>query len=474
MTAAVKSVERDADVTVLEADNIVGGISRTVTRGAWRFDIGGHRFFTKVPEVEKFWHQILPSDDEFLVRPRLSRIYYNGKFFDYPLQLVKALKSLGFFETLMCGLSLMYYKVFRPKDRSTFEGWMIARFGKRLYKTFFKTYTEKVWGIPADQLQADWAAQRIKNLSITKAILHSIPFYESKEKVTSLIEEFLYPVKGPGMMWERAAELATSKGALISMDSPVVKVEVNNKLAVKVVFDSPEGEKQVLCDELISSMPLSELVRALDPKPPTDVIEAAAKLKYRDHVTVAIVVPGESSFPDNWIYVHDPRVLVGRVQNFGAWSDQMVKPGTTCLGLEYFANSSDRLWKMDEAELVDLASNEIDLLGLAKKHEIITGFVVKMSKAYPIYDPGYSDHVRTIRDYIDQNVINLQVVGRNGMHRYNNQDHSMYTAMLAVDNIYGASHDLWKVNVEEEYHEELGEIATGRSAPIVSNTGPNS
>jgi protoporphyrinogen oxidase len=472
LTAALELTERGHRPTVLEADTVVGGISRTVERDGWRFDIGGHRFFTKVPEVEKRWKAILGPDD-FLRRPRLSRIYYRGRFFDYPLRAGNALRNLGPLEAARSVGSYAWARIRPPADQSSFEGWVSARFGRRLYDIFFASYTEKVWGIHPSKLPADWAAQRIKNLSLGRAVLDSVRGSKGRRDVASLIEEFDYPRLGPGMMWERAAELVTERGATLWFGRRVVRIRHEGGRAVEVVSDGDGGERSHDArGGVISSMPFGELVLAMEPPAPVPVQGAARALRHRDFLTVAVVVPADAAFPDNWIYVHAPEVKVGRVQNFGSWSPEMVKPGFTCLGLEYFVNVGDELWEMDDDDLVALARRELVHLGLVPDGAPGGGWVVRMPKAYPIYDGAYRDNVEVCRAWLAEHAANVWPVGRNGMHRYNNQDHSMVTATLAVQNLFGADHDLWAVNVDDEYHEEVsGEAApvgTGRSAPVLA------
>lgn len=480
LTAAYKLIQRGAKPLVLEGDSVVGGISRTVERDGWRFDIGGHRFFTKVDEVEALWREILP-EEEFLMRPRMSRIYYNNKFFDYPLKASNALKNLGILEAIRCVLSYVWARIHPPKDQTTLEGWVAARFGWRLYRIFFKTYTEKVWGVPANEIQADWAAQRIKSLSLAKAIINALLPKRNQKEITSLIEEFRYPKHGPGMMWEKAHELVTEGGGRVVFNSPVVKVEHADGRAVAVV--TADGQRHA-CEHLISTMPINLLLKAMDPPVPAEVVKAADDLGHRDFLTVALVVPEEAAFPDNWIYIHAPEVKVGRIQNFGSWSPYMVKDGFTCLGLEYFVFEGDELWTMADEDLIKLGTREVEQLGLVKPGKVSAGYVVRMPKAYPVYDEHYQANVDVLRGWLAANTSNITPVGRNGMHRYNNQDHSMLTAMLAVENIYGATHDVWEVNVDEEYHEEKGDSSgngsgsgsgkpnTGRDAPITPKRQP--
>lgn len=478
LTAAYQLSKLRIPTTVLEADSQVGGISRTAQADGWRFDIGGHRFFTKVPAVERLWYEILGGEN-FLVRPRMSRIHYRGKTYDYPLRAFNALSGLGLLETARCFLSYLWAQVHPPADQTKFEGWTAARFGWRLYRIFFKTYTEKVWGMPASEIEADWAAQRIKNLSLMKAIANAILPNGGKDQVTSLIEEFKYPKYGPGMMWEFARRKVEALGGEVVLEAPVLAVH-RSPGGVGGVTASIAGRRVTMeASDVISSMPLGDLVLALDPPAPEPVRRAARSLRHRDFLTVALVVPLDCSFPDNWIYIHDPEVHVGRIQNFGSWSPYMVKDGRTCLGMEYFVTTGDELWEMADGDLVALAKQELQRLGLARIDSIEAGYVVRMPKAYPLYDGTYKTNVEVIRSWLAEHAPNLHPVGRNGMHRYNNQDHSMYTAMLTVENLLGAHHDVWSVNVEDEYHEindkplqVVGPSAsaargTGRDAPIL-------
>jgi protoporphyrinogen oxidase len=364
-----------------------------------------------------------------------------------------------------------------PKNQDNFEGWVAARFGWRLYRKFFKTYTEKVWGVPATEIRADWAAQRIKNLSAWKAVTNALKPKGRKTDVTSLIEEFQYPKLGPGMMWERATELVTAQGSEVRISTPVRRIRRDATRAVSVEVESAGRVEELPADHVISSMPLAELALALDPPAPDEVQQAAKGLHFRDFLTIALVVPKDRGFPDNWIYVHD-KVKLGRIQNFGSWSPEMVKDGKTCLGLEYFVFEGDELWRMDDADLVSLGKRELAEIGLVAEADVEAGYVVRMPKAYPVYDEGYDQRVDIIRRFLDAEVPNLHPVGRNGMHRYNNQDHSMMTALLTVENLFGEDYDTWSVNVEAEYHEEQvgrkGEArvaGTGRSAPTAPSPG---
>jgi protoporphyrinogen oxidase len=463
LTAAYQFGRHHRTVTVVEATGEVGGISRTVVRDGWRFDIGGHRFFTKVRAVSDLWHEMLPPED-FLVRPRASRIYFGGKFYDYPLKPWNALRNLGPVEAVRCVLSYLWARVRPPRDQTSFEGYMAAQFGWRLYRKFFKTYTEKVWGVPADELLAVWAAQRIKNLNLLAAVRDAVLPGRRRAELTSLIEQFEYPRLGPGMMWERCADLVRAQGSDIRLSHRVHAIRHEDGRATQVICATPDGDSVLSCSEIVSSMPLPMLIEAMDPPAPADVLDAAKNITYRDFLTVALIVPEELAFPDNWIYVHSPGVAVGRIQNFGAWSPDMVaEPGMTCLGLEYFVFEGDEMWTATDETLIHRATGELASLDLVPADRVRAGYVVRMPKAYPMYGPDYAAHLDTLRTWLEATVPNVYPVGRNGMHRYNNQDHSMFTAMLTVENVLlGTDHDIWAVNVETDYHEELQPTSTGR------------
>ena len=482
LTAAYQLATAGDPVTVVESDRVVGGISRTVERDGWRFDIGGHRFFTKVTPVEAFWHQILPPED-FLLRPRMSRIFYGGKYYDYPIKLTNALSNLGLAEAFRCGLSFLWVRIRPPKDLSTLEGYIVSNYGWRLYRHFFKTYNEKVWGVSASEISADWGAQRIKGMSMWNAVWEPIRSSiagkrrDKSKQVTSLIEEFEYPKFGPGMMWERCTEKVIARGGEVMMGTRATAVHLEDGKAVAVSVTADGSTTRLPASHVISSMPFTELARMVDPPVPEAVRAAASDLHYRDFLTVALVIPEDKGFPDNWIYIHSPDVRVGRIQNFGSWSPYLVKDGRTCLGMEYFVFEDDDLWSSSDDELVALATKELATIGLVDPSDVEAGYVVRMPKAYPVYDDVYRDNVEVLRHWFEVNAPNVHPVGRNGMHKYNNQDHSMYTAMLTVENIHGAHHDIWAVNVEEEYHEEMdvrigaepvvAVQSSGRDAPIL-------
>lgn len=438
---------------VLEETNMVGGIARTEVYKGYRFDIGGHRFFTKVKSVEKLWREVLP--DDFLRRPRMSRIYYRGKYFNYPLKVFNALKNMGLYESIRIGLSYLKWK-FRPHaEEINFEHWVTNRFGGRLFYHFFKSYTEKVWGIPCTSIRADWAAQRIQNLSLRKAVWNAI---SGSNDTASLIDAFDYPRLGPGMMWEAFRDEVCRRGGDVRMNSKVTRIrrDGTNVTAVEIQRGDDGKDTYLLkADHFISSMPISELILAMDPPAPDEIQDAARRLRYRDFLIVTLILEGEDLFPDNWIYIHSPEVGVGRIQNFRSWSEEMVPdPNRSSIGMEYFCNVTDEMWGKEDSELIAQASEELELLGLANKSAVVDGTVIRQRKAYPVYDGEYQEALEVLRRYLER-FDNLQVIGRNGMHRYNNQDHSMLTAMLAVDNILGANNDLWAVNVERSYHEEF-------------------
>jgi protoporphyrinogen oxidase len=462
LTAAYEIQKRsDAWQPVLfEAGHIVGGISRTESHNGYRFDIGGHRFFTKVEEVETMWKEVL--EDDFITVPRLSRIYYKGKFYDYPLKMMNALRNIGPYETFRIIISFLKWQARPHPTEETFEQWVINRFGGRLYMHFFRSYTEKVWGINPKNIRADWAAQRIKNLSLTKAVWNALT---GSNDTASLIEEFQYPRLGPGMMWERCAELVESKGGEVSMNSRVVQVnrDGNRVLSIDVESWDPNAEdpaatktkQRVEADAFVNSMAVRDLIDCMDPPPPPEVIEASKKLKYRDFLIVTLVLNVKDPFPDNWIYIHSDDIRCGRIQNFRAWSQEMLPDqSTSSIGMEYFCQIDDDLWTKTNEELTALAGEELENLGLAKASAVVDSSVIRQPKAYPVYDGEYQDALAVVRNWME-GLENFQTVGRNGLHRYNNQDHSMLSAMLAARNILGETHDVWGVNVERSYHEEL-------------------
>ena len=457
LTAAYELSKHSVPAIVLEADPVVGGIARTVDYKGYLFDIGGHRLYTKWDEVDKLWQEIL--GDKLLLRPRLSRIYYRKKFFLYPLVARNALFGLGLIEAIRIMASYLHARVFPSPKEENLEQWVCNRFGRRLYEVFFKTYTEKVWGIPCTEIHADWAAQRIRGLSLTAALRNAL-WKNKNTKVKTLINQFHYPERGPGQMWETLADRLRAQNHPVLTEHRVVRIHHRDGKVTGVVAAGPGGEKRFDGTDFISSMPMRDLINALDAPVPAEVWRAANRLRYRDFLIVSLIINRKDVAPDNWIYIHEPGVKVGRIQNFKNWSPAMVPDlNKTCLGMEYFVFENDELWSSPDDKLIDLARKEIAELGLVRPEEIEDGTVVRMPKAYPMYDEGWADQVNVVRHYVEQNLTNLQLVGRNGMHKYNNQDHSMMTALYAARNILGAHYDPWAVNVEPDYQEETREAA---------------
>lgn len=455
LTAAYQLVKQGIKSIILEQADKVGGISRTEIYKDYRFDIGGHRFFTKVIEVQQLWKEVLGN--EFIKVPRLSRIYYQGKFFNYPLSLFNTLSNLGLASSFFILLSYLKAKLkarlqpgLEPKN---FEEWVSDRFGRRLYRIFFKTYTEKVWGIPCTHICADWAAQRIQGMSLKRAVINAV---FGNQNAKSLIKEFEYPRLGPGMMWEEFQAKVESQGSPVHLNTHVTRIAREGHRIQRITAIQGDKTIQISGDHFISSMPVSTLLHRLDPPAPDHVLEAARGLKYRDFLIVSLIINEKYLFPDNWIYIHSPEFKVGRIQNFKNWSPEMVPDQSkTCLGMEYFCSQGDELWEMSDTELINLATREVVQLGLLdKENKVEDGVVIRQYKAYPVYDGEYRQHLQVIQNYL-QTFENLQTVGRNGMHRYNNQDHSMLTGMLAAKNILGEKHDLWNVNTERSYYEEF-------------------
>ncbi|MCP4415825.1 MAG: NAD(P)/FAD-dependent oxidoreductase [Chloroflexi bacterium] len=452
LTAAYELTKQQQTPIVLEKNDKVGGIARTENYRGYHFDMGGHRFFTKSDQVQQFWQEVL--GEAFLRRPRLSRIFYNSKYFNYPLKPLNALLGLGPIEGVRILASYLRWHLFPYKEEETFEQWVTNRFGKRLFQTFFESYTEKVWGIPCSELKAEWAAQRIKDLSLKTAV--TAMFLKPRETIKTLIEEFDYPRRGPGMLWTAVQDRINAQGGQVQLNSDVVGIQ-RDGLRITGVTVAKNGRKQILNgSSFISSMPVTQLLKWLDPPPPPHVLRAADQLKYRDFLTVCLIVKKQELFPDNWIYIHDPSVQVGRIQNYKNWSDDMVPdPNTTSLGLEYFCNEGDSIWNMPDEELIALGKQEVAKVGLACLEDVVDGVVFRVEKSYPVYDSAYEASLETIKEYLGT-LENLQTIGRNGLHRYNNQDHTMLTGMLAVRNlIYSEQNNLWLINAEQEYHEEL-------------------
>lgn len=477
LTAAYLLTKAGKSVAVIEKDaTYVGGISRTVEHEGYRFDIGGHRFFSKSQAVVDLWNEILP--DDFIQRPRMSRIYYEGKFYSYPLRAFEALRNLGVLRSTACMVSYLRYKLAPIREVKSFEDWTTNQFGKRLYSIFFKTYTEKVWGMPCDEMSADWAAQRIKGLSLWGAVVDGLKRSLGLNKrpndgqaVKTLLETFRYPRLGPGMMWDAARDkvLATGRGQVL-MDHALEQLAADGAGGWRMSASGPSGKVVIHAAHAISSAPMRELAARLHPLP--DTTWNAAKLRYRDFLTVALKIRSADLFPDNWIYIHDSKVQVGRVQNFRSWSPEMVPdPEVACVGLEYFCFEGDGLWASSDDDLIDLATREMAILGLCDPADVIGGAVVRQEKAYPVYDEDYAANVAALRHELEARHPTLHLVGRNGMHRYNNQDHAMMTAMLTVENILAGArkYDTWCVNEDAEYHEAGDE---GAEAALPAREAP--
>ncbi len=461
LTAGYLLSKNEVDVVILEADPVyVGGISRTAKYKGFHFDIGGHRFFSKSKAVEDLWTEILPND--MLVRPRSSRIFYGGKFFSYPLKPVEALLKLGILKSTLCVFSWLKARLFPVRNPRNFEDWVSNQFGKRLFNTFFKSYTEKVWGMNCREISADWAAQRIKGLSLGSAIKNALLPQrcngDRSKVIKTLINSFRYPRRGPGMMWEACAEKITTLGGKLEMGCRVKRCSfVEESGNWELEYEDQHCDVRVIeTEHVISSAPMRELVCGLSPAVSERTRRAARGLKYRDFLTVMLILRDRQMFDDNWIYIHDPSVKVGRVQNFRSWSPEMVpEPDKVCYGLEYFCFEHDGLWNSSDSDLIDLAKRELIQIGLAKQGDFVDGCVIRQKKAYPVYDDNYAQNVAIVRRELETRYPNLHVVGRNGMHKYNNQDHAMMTAMLSVENILADAklYDLWQVNSDAEYHE---------------------
>lgn len=453
---------RHFQVLVLEKSNKVGGISRTESHNGYLFDIGGHRFFSKDPKITGIWRETLGRD--FLTVQRRSRIYYRRRFFSYPLRFWETIGNLGGMESLLCCLSYLKARIFPLADENTFEQWTVNRFGRRLYEMFFKSYTEKVWGISCTLIRSDWAAQRIKGLSFRTALSHTL--FRNTDTV-SLIEAFSYPRLGPGMMWEKFRQEIEAAGGNVDLGSPVVALHHDDGLVHEVSCHQDDDIVRHSADEVVSSLPLDNLIDTLDPPPPPKILEAAKKISYRSFIIIILVFDKEEIFPDQWLYIHSPEVAVGRIQNFKNWSPAMVpNQATTSLGLEYFCDENDKLWSSDDLDLIRLAMQEIEHLGIARADKVIDSCVLRQPKAYPVYDEHYREHVEVLKNYLGQ-IRNLQTIGRNGMHRYSNMDLAMTSGIMAAQNITGARHNLWQLGNSADYLEG-GQEKTGG----ICETGP--
>jgi protoporphyrinogen oxidase len=464
LTAASILARRGLKATVFEADGVVGGLAKTVEFEGYRFDLGGHRFFTKLKPVQRLWEEML--GDDLLTRRRLSRIFYRGKYFFYPLEARNVVSQFGLVESLRCAVSYFAACCRRSRAPGTFEEWVTGRFGRRLYETFFRPYTEKVWGIPGSEIQAEWAAQRIRDFSFWHAL--TTVLHLQRKRATTLIEEFRYPRLGPGQMWEAFRARVEESGIPVRLNHRCVSIAHAGGRVERVTVETNGHQIEHGVDGVLSTIPLGELVLSLEPPAPENVLKAARRLRYRDLCLVALILDEEEPFPDNWVYIHDPGTRAGRVQNFGAWSESLVRPGTTCLGVEYFCFEGDDIWELPHDEAVALATEELAGIGLIDPSRVVDGVKIRVPKAYPMYDENFRDDVALIRDYLES-FENLMTCGRNGLHRYNNQDHSMWTAILATLNLTsGTDYDVWSVNTEAEYHEE-GEAVEAALEPALAD-----
>lgn len=463
LTAAYQLAKQGTRSLVLEKSNMVGGHARTESYKGYRFDIGGHRFFTKLEQVNEIWREVL--GDDFRKTRRLSRIYYDDKFFDYPLKLLNVLQGLGLVNSALILFSYLYARLRPYPQEENLEEWVSNRFGRRLFRTFFKTYTEKVWGIPCTEIRAEWAAQRITNLTFLVALKNAI-FKPKEAAAKTLIEEFEYPRLGPGMMWEVMQSKIKALGSTVRFDAEVVRIERSGDRIERIIVRGADGQEEAVGgSHFLSSMPIKELLLRMTPPPPPHVLEATHKFGYRDFLSVTLIVNKRDLFPDNWIYIHSPKVKVGRIQNFKNWSPDMVPDlDKTSVGMEYFCNVGDELWSKSDQELIEQARQELGVIGLADPADIDDGIVIRQPHAYPVYNADYHEAREVVRTYMDS-LSNFQSIGRNGLHRYDNQDHAMLSAILAVQNIMGESHDLWTVNTEKEYHEVVTESEEKAQVP---------
>ncbi len=454
LTAALELARRGVKPTVVEQSDKVGGIARTESYKEFRFDMGGHRFFTTSEPVRQFWKDLLGKD--LLTRPRLSRIYYKQQFYFYPLRPLNVVRNLGLVETIHIVVSYFYWQCFPHRREDTFEQWVTNRFGQRLFETFFKRYTEKVWGISCSELKAEWAAQRIKDLSLKTAILSML--WRRKGTIRTLIEEFAYPRLGPGMMWSAVQERVNQYGCAVHLNTPLIEMRHEGYAIREAIVGSHDSQDRLPVSHVISSMPITEFIAKLHPTPPADVLAAARRLHYRDFLTVCLIVNREHLFPDNWIYIHEPGVKVGRIQNFKNWSPDMVPDSEkSSLGLEYFCQEGDELWSLPDSDLIALATRETAKIGLVRPEEVEDGCVFRVPKAYPVYDSTYQDALAIIERYVQQ-FENVHTIGRNGLHRYDNQDHAMLTGMEAAATVVrGERQSSWSSPGRGEYLEEVRE-----------------
>jgi len=442
------------NILIIDAHDRPGGLSRTVTHEGNRFDVGPHRLFTKNKEINKLWNEILGDDLKSV--HRVSRIYYKNKFFNYPLKPFNALRNLGLIESSQAMFDYFLSHIqSNNKEIKSFEDWITSKFGKKLYQTFFKIYTEKVWGIYCKDISADWAAQRIKDLNLYKAVWDALKPTKNQKSVKSLIEIFDYPTYGAGMLYEKMADKISRQGGEFLFNTIVEKISLKNGKVESISIKNKNGKSIIPVKTLFSSMPLPKAVKAMRPKAEKNILEATEKLFFRGHITVNLIIDGLKIFPDHWIYIHSPEVKMGRVANYNNFSPYMpADKETTVIGVEYFVFENDETWNMPDEDIIEMAKKELDYINLIGKNKIIDGFVMREIDSYPVYFIGYADYYKTIKKFISA-FPNLQCIGRGGMYKYNNQDHSLYTGMLAARNYCGSNYNVWNVNIDAEYHESL-------------------
>jgi protoporphyrinogen oxidase len=436
-------------VTVLERDDTVGGLSRTIRHGDFRLDLGPHRFFSKDPVVNGIWERILGED--LRIVHRLTRIHYRGRFFYYPLKPLNALGNLGLLTSLHVLGSYVWSRLRPYPQENTFEEWVSNRFGRKLFQIFFQSYTEKVWGIPCHEIEAEWASQRIQGLSLWSAVMNALG---ARRGIKTLADVFTYPRLGTGMAYERLQQQLEAAGHTVQLQSDVCAVHHDGGLVQAVTVRRPDGStERVEGDAVVSSIPLTLLVQRFDPQPPVDVIAASQALTYRHTILVYLFVDRQDLFPDNWIYIHAPDVQVGRITNFRNWSPDLVGASPlTPLCLEYWCYDEDAIWQEPQETLIARAKQELQRIGLATASQVTDAFAVRLPRTYPVYRSGYRRHLDTLAAYL-AGFGNLQVIGRAGAYKYNNQDHSILMGYLAARNLAGEKHDLWAVNTDTEYHE---------------------
>lgn len=444
LSAGIELAKHNCTSLIIEQSDSVGGLSKTIEKDGFRFDLGGHRFFTTEEKVNKLWQETL--GDNFIERPRKSRIFYKNTFFNYPISISDAFGKLGAFETMKIATSYLKSRALPSRNTKNLESWLCNLFGKKLYLHFFKSYTEKVWGIPCNQISSDWGKQRIKGLDLLSLVKNAMK-KAGKGSIKTLIDKFYYPPLGPGQMYDKMAENITNAGSEIICNTRAIKITHENNHAVMLTAKSDNTEYQIKFKHLVSTMPLTELVKSLSPQLSESVLNANNKLSYRSFIAVNLLINKEHIIPDNWLYIHDPSYKTGRIQCYKNWSEKMVPDSSrSSLGCELFVTENDEIWNMDENDLVELARKEVHRLGIVDKSLVYSGFAVKVPKAYPVFDLEYQKNVQEIREEID-NITNIHPAGRYGMFKYNNMDHSILTGILAARNCLGENNDIWSITL---------------------------